>query len=68
MLGIFPDSIKYAIIKPLYKKGNKSLLANYRPISLPTAFAKLFELVVFHRFNHHVQVHNNSSADQSDFR
>ena len=30
----FPDNIKIAIIKPLYKTNDKQLISNYRPISL----------------------------------
>ena len=32
--GIFPDALKIAIVKPLYKKGEKNWFNNYRPISL----------------------------------
>ena len=32
--GIFPDRLKYAIIRPLFKKGNKNDMSNYRPISI----------------------------------
>ena len=31
---IFPDHLKIAKITPIYKKGNKSVIDNYRPISL----------------------------------
>jgi Notch-like protein len=41
--GIFPDRLKYSVIKPLYKKGNKKDVSNYRPISLLTSFSKFFE-------------------------
>jgi len=40
--GIFPNRLKYAVVKPLHKKGNKHELSNYRPISLLTAFSKIF--------------------------
>jgi len=30
--GIFPERLKYSIIKPLYKKGDKTDPANYEPI------------------------------------
>ena len=30
--GIFPDHLKIANITPIYKKGNKSVIDNYRPI------------------------------------
>jgi len=44
--GVFPDRLKYAIIRPLFKKGNKNYMSNYRPISISTLFSKLFEKVM----------------------
>ncbi len=38
--GIFPDIFKTAKIKPLFKKGNKNEVQNYRPISLLSVFFK----------------------------
>jgi len=31
--GIFPSPLKYSIIKPLFKTGDKKNMANYKPIS-----------------------------------
>ena len=45
-----------------------SLLSNRRPVSLLTAFAKWSELVVLHKINQHLQVHNILSVDQFGFR
>jgi hypothetical protein len=45
--GVYPERLKYAIIKLIYKKADRSLLKNYRPISLVTGFAKVFETVIF---------------------
>ena len=32
--GIFPNSLKIAKVTPIFKKGNNSLITNYRPISV----------------------------------
>lgn len=47
--GIFPEQLKIALIKPLFKKGDPEIMENYRPISLLPAFSKLFELAMCHR-------------------
>ena len=43
---IFPTAFKIAKVKPIYKKGNKSDLNNYRPISLLPTISKIFERVI----------------------
>ena len=32
--GVFPDRLKYTIIKPLHKNDNRCEVSNYRPVSL----------------------------------
>jgi hypothetical protein len=32
--GVFPDRLKFAIVKTCFKKGNIQEMSNYRPISL----------------------------------
>jgi hypothetical protein len=39
--GIFPERLKYSIVKPLFKKGDKQLISNYRPASLLTSFSEV---------------------------
>ena len=45
--GIFPASWKLANVVPIYKKAEEFFTSNYRPISLLSTIAKVFERVVF---------------------
>ena len=45
--GIFPDKLKIAKVIPLFKKGDKSIFSNYKPISLLPSISKLFEKVIY---------------------
>ena len=40
---IFPDILKIASIKPIYKSGDKNDISNYRPISILPVLSKIFE-------------------------
>ena len=43
LTGIFPEKLKIAKVKPLYKKGDKCCFNNYRPISILPTISKVFE-------------------------
>ena len=47
--GIFPDSFKISKITPLFKKGDISMLSNYRPISLLPTISKIFERILYNQ-------------------
>jgi len=56
--GVFPERLKYAIIKTLYKKGDKFLSTNYMQISLLTSFSKIFEKLTQSRLYKHIYTSN----------
>jgi hypothetical protein len=60
--GTFTTRLKYAIVKPLLKKGDKEHVANYRPISLLTSFAKVFEKIIYGRLLNHIETNKNFSC------
>ena len=46
--GVFPESLKIAIeVIPVVKADDPTLFGNYRPMSIPPAFSKLFEKVMY---------------------
>ena len=47
--GIFPSDWKKANVSPIFKKGNRSDVKNYRPISLLSNVSKVFERLVYNR-------------------
>ena len=47
--GIFPTVFKKGKISPIFKKGNKASLENYRPISTLPIFGKIFEKIIYKR-------------------
>lgn len=44
---IFPDLWKIAHIIPVHKKGSRSAIENYRPISILSTISKVFEKIVY---------------------
>ena len=66
--GIFPDTLKIAKVRPLYKKGDNRLLSNYRPISLLPSFSKIFEKVIYQQTYSYFQTNNLLYSSQYGFR
>jgi len=66
--GTFPARLKYSKIKPIYKKGDKTLITNYRPISLLPVFSKIFEKVLYKILYHHLILNSILVKEQFGFR
>jgi len=43
----FPDRLQYLIVAPTSKNGDRSQIANCRPISLIKSFSKIFEILIY---------------------
>jgi hypothetical protein len=55
-------------VKPIHKKGNKTDVSNYRPISLLTTFSKIFEQVMYRRLRQHLNVNKVVTTEQFGFQ
>jgi len=60
--------MKFSIIKPIYKKGNKMNPTNYGPISLLTSFSKVFEKVLYIRLTEHFNTNKLLVGNHFGFR
>ena len=47
--GVFPRELKLAKVIPLYKGDSKTVVSNYRPVSVLPVFSKIFEKLMFNR-------------------
>ena len=64
----YPDTWKLANITPIFKKGNKQLIKNYRPISLLPICGKMFEKIIFNNLYSYLETNNLITKNQSGFR
>ena len=68
LTGIFPDLLKIAKVKPLFKRGDVSQLNNYRPISLLPTISKVFQRVIYSQLYTYFSENNLLSEQQYGFR
>ena len=66
--GLFPDCLKIAEVKPLFKSGCKDTASNYRPISLLPPLSKVFEKCLHSRLSNFFNSHNILYHNQFGFR
>ena len=67
-LGIFPEKLKLSKVIPLFKKGDKLDVSNYRPISILTCFTKIFEKVIFNCLLNFFNKHSVLVSNQYGFQ
>ena len=65
--GIFPKSLKKAIVLPLYKKDNPDIMTNYRPISILPKLSKIVEKCLKSRLLHYFYRNNLFNTVQFGF-
>jgi hypothetical protein len=65
---MYPDRLKYAIVKPIFKKDDEQDITNYRPISLLTSFLKVIEKLIYVRLIDHITATTILSNEQHGFR
>ena len=65
--GVVPDSWKTAKVAPIFKKGDKSMASNYRPVSLTSLVGKLLESIIAKKIRHHLEKYNLINTSQHGF-
>ena len=66
--SIYPDTWKLANVTPSFKKGDKQLIKNDRPISLLPICGKIFEKIDFNKLYSYLNANNLITKNQSGFR
>ena len=66
--SIYPDIWKIANVTSIFKKGDKQLIKNYRPISLLPICGKILEKIIFNNLYAYLHRNNRITKNQSGFR
>ena len=66
--GIFPEHLKKAEVIPVFKSGEDKKATNYRPISLISNFAKIYEKILKDRINSFITKHDIINYYQFGFQ
>jgi sarcosine oxidase/L-pipecolate oxidase len=64
MFRYISTRLKYSQISPIFKRGDKTVMTNYRPISLLTSFSNIFEKVIYNRVQYHIDTNNILAQEQ----
>ena len=66
--GIVPSDWKKANVTPIFKKGDKKIPGNYRPISLTSVVGKLLESIIREKIVRYLESHSLIGDSQHGFR
>ena len=64
----FPDNMKIANIKPIFKEGDKEKIANYRPISILPILSKVYERSCTDQLVKYLEIKDLISKSQHAYR
>ena len=65
--GVVPDKLKIARVITVHKKGTKSTVVNYRPISLLSIFNKILDKLMYNRLLNFLEKHQVLFSGQFGF-
>ena len=66
--GYFPTELKLGCITPIFKKGDKYCISNYRPVCSLSPFSKIFERILYNRMLEFIGRNDIFSDTQYGFR
>lgn len=66
--GVWPTMLKNSVVVAIHKKGDKTDSNNYRPISLISHLAKLFEKIIKKRLDSYLKKYNIIAHNQFGFK
>ena len=66
--NVFPEEFKFAKVRPLYKKNDKTEVENFRPISILCILSKILEKAVHVQLEKYLTDNNILYSYQSGFR
>ena len=64
----FPEIFKNSRVIPIYKKGERNMICNYRPVSILCNLSKVFENLIYTRLNSYFTCNAFLSDNQFGFR
>ena len=64
----FPECMKFAIIKPIFKKDDRNDISNYRPIAILPAISKIIERSATNQLTPFFEVNQKLTASQHAYR